>query len=78
MADVPAIAALVDITDAGSAIALGQAPAFAMVATYLTMADSLGLAMQNAIANQQRGQVMAGAALAQTLAMIIQKGATST
>ena len=44
-------------------------------ATYLAMADSLGLAMQNAVANQQRGQVTAGASLAQVLALIIQKGA---
>jgi hypothetical protein len=50
-------------------------PSFAMSATYLAMADSLGLAMQNAVANQQRGQVTAGASLAQVLALIIQKGA---
>ena len=36
-----------------------------MSATYLAMADNLGLAMQNAVANQQRGQVT-GASLARS------------
>ncbi|WP_229298129.1 RebB family R body protein [Stenotrophomonas maltophilia] len=46
-----------------------------MSASYLAMADTIGLAMQNAVANQQRGQVTASASLAQVLALIIQKGA---
>jgi hypothetical protein len=39
------------------------------------MADSLGLAMGNAVANQQRNQVLAGAAVAQVLSLIIAAGA---
>jgi hypothetical protein len=75
MASPPAIAQLLDTTSTESAVAIALAPSFAMSATYLAMADSLGLAMQNAVANQQRGQVTAGASLSQVLALIIQKGA---
>lgn len=75
MAAPPAIGYLLDATSSGSALAIGLAPSFAMSATYLAMADSIGLAMQNAVANQQRGQVTAGASLAQVLPLIIQKGA---
>ncbi|AGK49421.1 killing trait family protein [Burkholderia thailandensis MSMB121] len=45
-----------------------------MAMTYLAMADSIGIAMGNAVANQQRGQVIAGAATTQVLALIIAKG----
>lgn len=61
----------------GSMATIGQVPALAMAMTYLVMADSIGLAMANAVANQQRGQVLAGAALSQVLALIILKGAAS-
>ncbi|HGM5880833.1 MAG: RebB family R body protein [Stenotrophomonas maltophilia] len=71
----PATGYLLDAASAGSGLAIALAPSFAMSATCLAMADSLGLAMQNAVANQQRGQVTAGASLAQVLALIIQKGA---
>ena len=53
----------------------GLAPALAMDMVYLAMAASVGQAMQNAVANQQRGQVLAQASLAQVLALIILKGA---
>jgi hypothetical protein len=43
--------------------------------TYVSMADSLGLAMANAVANQQRCQVVADAATTQVLALIIAAGA---
>jgi hypothetical protein len=46
--------------------------------TYVAMADSLGLEMANAVANQQRGQVLAGAALAQVLTLIIAAGAAAS
>ncbi|MFY0446547.1 RebB family R body protein [Xanthomonas codiaei] len=49
-----------------------------MGATYLALSDSIALAMENAVASQQRGQVLADAALTQILALIIQKGATSS
>ncbi|AOJ70321.1 MULTISPECIES: RebB family R body protein [Burkholderia] len=55
-------------------LAVGQTAAVAMAMTYLAMADSLGIAMSNAVANQQRGQVIAGAATTQVLALIIAKG----
>jgi hypothetical protein len=60
-----------------SPLSLAQAPAMAMGLTYLAMADSISLAMQNAVANQQRGQVTAAAAVTQTLALIIKLGANS-
>lgn len=71
------ITALADEAASGSALVLAQAPALAMGMTYVAVADSLGLAMENAVASQQRGQVLAGAALAQVLALIITKGAGS-
>lgn len=54
---------------------VGTAPSVAMGMTYLAMADSIGLAMNNAVAAQQRGQTIGTAALAQVLAMIISAGA---
>lgn len=45
-----------------------------MAMTYVAMADSLSLAMGNAVANQQRGQVIADAATALVLALIIKNG----
>jgi hypothetical protein len=78
LAATASVASLAGPLSAGSALAIGQAPAFAMGMTYLAMADSLGLAMENAVASQQRGQVLAGAALAQVLALIITKGAASS
>ena len=59
---------------ANTAIPLGLTPSLAMDMTYVAMADSIGLAMQNAIANQQRAQVITEAALAQVLTLIITKG----
>jgi hypothetical protein len=56
-------------------LSLAQAPAMAMGMTYLAMADSISLAMQNAVSNQQRGQVTAAAAVTQTLVLIIKLGA---
>lgn len=49
----------------------------AMGMTYLAMADSISLAMQNAVSNQQRAQVTAAAAVTQTLVLIIKLGAHS-
>lgn len=55
-------------------LAVAQSAAAAMAMTYLAMADSIGIAMNNAVANQQRGQIIAGAATTQVLALIIAKG----
>lgn len=63
---------------ASSALALGQAPASAMGLCYQAMAHSIGLAMENAVAQQQRGQVIAGAAVTQVLALIITKGTSES
>ena len=49
----------------------------AMGMTYLAMADSMSLSMQNAVANQQRGQATASAAVCQTLVLIIKLGGNS-
>ncbi|AWJ85843.1 hypothetical protein TSH58p_20045 (plasmid) [Azospirillum sp. TSH58] len=67
-------ASLAGSVAANTAIPLGLAPSLAMDMTYVAMADSLGLAMQNAVANQQRAQVITEAALAQVLTLIITKG----
>lgn len=64
------------ITAADStALEVGTAPSVAMAMTYMAMADSMGLAMANAVAAQQRGQTLGTAALAQVLALIIAAGA---
>jgi hypothetical protein len=60
----------------GSALVTAQAPAMAMGMTYVAMADSIALVMENAAAAQQRGQVLAAAAVAQVLVMILVKGST--
>lgn len=75
MAGNPVLANTVDSMASGSTLAVGLAPSIAMGMTYVAMADSIGLAMENAVANQQRGQVTANAALVQVLALIITKGA---
>ncbi|MBK3803796.1 hypothetical protein GAY33_32315 [Azospirillum brasilense] len=67
-------ASLAGSVAANTAIPLGLTPSLAMDMTYVAMADSLGLAMQNAVANQQRAQVITEAALAQVITLIITKG----
>lgn len=62
----------------GAAAALGQGPAFAMDMTYVAMADSIGMAMANAVASQQRAQTLGSAALAQVLTLILTQGAKSS
>lgn len=60
---------------AGSGILpIGLAPPMAMGMVYLAMADSVGLCMANAVANQQHGQALAEAALTQVLSLIISAG----
>lgn len=60
-----------------SAVAVGAAPAVAMGMTYVAMAESIGLVMENAAAAQQRGQIFGEAATVQVVAMIIEAGAKS-
>jgi hypothetical protein len=62
----------------GSAAAVGLAPALAMDMAYLGLAGSIGLAMQNAVACQQRSQALTGAAIAQVLALILAQGGKSS
>jgi hypothetical protein len=45
-----------------------------MAMTYVAGAQSIGLAMANAVAAQQRGQLTAGTATATIVAMIVAKG----
>tara|TARA_R110002072_G_scaffold22383_17_gene78181 strand:+ start:2543 stop:2749 length:207 start_codon:yes stop_codon:yes gene_type:complete len=58
-----------------TALTIGEAPSAAMAMTYLAMANSIGHAMDNAVAAQQRGQLMAEAATFQVLAMVLKSGA---
>ena len=57
------------------AVTIAEAPAAAMAFTYLAMAGSISLEMENAVAAQQRGQVVAGVATTVVVAMIIAAGA---
>ncbi len=59
-----------------AALNVALAPSTAMGMTYLAMADSIALVMGNAAANQQRGQLIAQAAVTQALALILAKGAS--
>ena len=58
-----------------SAVAVGIAPSAAMGMTYIAMAGTIGLAMENAVNAQQRGQVLAEAAVATVIAQILAAGA---
>ena len=58
------------VTQANTEV-LGTAPAVAMGMTYLAMADSIGLAMQNAVACQQRSQITANTATTVATARIL-------
>jgi hypothetical protein len=53
---------------------IGLAPSTAMAMTYLIMADSLGLVMQNAASHQQHSQVLGTAAMAKVLQEIVIQG----
>lgn len=56
---------------------VGQAPAMAMGMVYGAMAHSTSTAMQNAVAHQQRVQVITAAAVTQVLVLITKLGANS-
>jgi hypothetical protein len=74
----PATPGELQVTDSTASVDVldvGQAPAVAMAMTYVAMADSIALHMGNAVANQQRGQVISNAALVQVLSLILTKGA---
>lgn len=62
---------------AAAFLSLDDAPAVAMGMTYVAAANSFGLALANAAAAQQRGQLLGAAALTQVLALIIVKGGAS-
>ncbi len=68
------------VTDAiaeGGATTIALAPSFAMSMTYITMADSIGIQMENATSNQQGMQITTNAAVAQICTLIIAKGASA-
>jgi hypothetical protein len=61
------------ITDAvtqADVATLGNAPAMAIGSIYQTMAHSIGLAMQNAVANQQNMNTLAVAVLTRCVAQL--------
>lgn len=53
---------------------LGDAPAMAMGTVYQTMAQSIGLSMQNAVANQQNMNTLAIAVLTRSVSQLEGKG----
>jgi hypothetical protein len=57
-----------------SMLTIGAAPSAAMAMTYVAMADSIGLAMANAAAAQQRGQIIGLTATTEVVAIIIAAG----
>lgn len=59
----------------GTVLTIGEAPSAAMAATYVAMANSIGLAMNNAVSAQQRGQALGEAATAKVVGVIFQLGA---
>lgn len=67
---------LVTAIAATDLVAVGTAPSAAMAMTYLMMADSLGMVMQNAASHQQQMQVLAMAAMAKVLQEIVIQGAS--
>jgi len=69
-----AVAILIGAASSRGPAVLGWAPTFAMGMTYATMADSLGLVMHNAAANQQRMQVITSAAVSKAVALILEMG----
>jgi len=71
MADGPT-SAVADV----NALDVGLAPSMAMGMCYVSMADSIGIAMSNAVSRQQRDQVVADAALVLVLKLIIAAGST--
>ena len=56
-------------------LAIGVAPSAAMGMTYVAMARTTALAMENGVAAQQRGQLIGEAATVQVVAFIIAAGA---
>jgi hypothetical protein len=60
-----------------SAAQVGLAPSASMAMTYIANAQSIGTQMENAVAAQQRGQVLAEAAVANIVAMILAQGVSS-
>lgn len=66
------------ITDAistANVVAIAAAPAEAMAMTYAAMADSIGLAMQNATATQRNMQVVANSSVAVCCALMVKQAA---
>ena len=70
------MASVVDAVVSAQALTIGPAPAVAMGMTYVAMANSLSIAMANAVAAQQSGQITGNAVLVQVLALIVTKGAS--
>jgi hypothetical protein len=57
-------------------VAVGEAPSLAMAMTYVAMAGTIAHAMENAVAAQQRGQMIGEAATVIVLTKILAAAAT--
>ena len=68
--------ALLDGLVPGTVLTIGEAPSAAMAMTYIAMANSIGVAMGNAVTAQQRGQLIGEAATVKVVAVIFELGAT--
>lgn len=69
---------VVDATTQVGTGVLGHAAALSLALVEDAMADSLGLAMQNAVSAQHNGQVVATASVAATCALILTLGGASS
>jgi hypothetical protein len=68
--------AMLDGLVPGTVLTIGAAPSAAMAMTYIAMANSIGVAMGNAVTAQQRGQLIGEAATVKVVAVIFELGAT--
>ena len=68
--------AMLDGLVPGTVLTIGEAPSAAMAMTYIAMANSIGVAMGNAVSAQQRGQLIGEAATVKVVAVIFKLGAT--
>ena len=66
---------IVSAVNVANTTTLAQGPALSLDLTSLTMADSIGIEMQNSVTTQHNAQIIGVAATTQVCALIIAAGA---
>ncbi len=64
-------AKVIDAISVANTSTIAQGPALSMDLTYLSMADSIGIAMHNAVNSQHNAQIIGTTATTQVCALII-------